>query len=98
MIIRKVPGENKIYPIKISESEYRNIQNVMDGIGDSIENYIPRYLDYFAKKRNWNWWFNGEEYYKKIKQKDPWEGHIKITPRDVVETEPPVPFATFISK
>jgi hypothetical protein len=57
MIIRKVRGQNKIHPIKVS-----SVQALLaKKMGVSLEEYVKAYLEMVAKQRRWKWFFKGRK-------------------------------------
>ena len=53
MIVRKVRGENKIYPIKITQVEF----DIAKKLGIKLEEFVKKYLVTIAKQRKWKWFF-----------------------------------------
>ena len=52
MIVRKVRGENRIYPVRLTEVEMRLAKK----LGLTIQEYVSSYLKIIAKERRWKWW------------------------------------------
>ena len=52
MIVRKVRGENRIHPVKVSSVQVLLAKKM----GISIEEYVKAYLKMIAKQRRWKWW------------------------------------------
>lgn len=52
MIVRKVRGENRIHPVKVTEVQVRLAKKM----GLTIQDYISAYLKIIAKQRRWKWW------------------------------------------
>ena len=57
MIIRKVRGQNKIHPVKISSVQVMLAKKM----GVSIQDYVKAYLEMVAKQRRWKWFFEGRK-------------------------------------
>lgn len=53
MIIRKVRGENKVAPARLSRSEYEYAKS----LGQTPEEYVQKYVEQIAKNRKWKWYF-----------------------------------------
>ena len=51
--VKKVRGENKIHPIRLSYSQCAYIEST----GHTIEDFLNQYLAVIAKKRKWSWFF-----------------------------------------
>jgi hypothetical protein len=59
MIVRKVRGEERIHPVKMTKAQ----ADLCRRLGIPLEVYVKQYLDMIAKQRRWTW------YFKKAKQK-----------------------------
>ena len=53
MIVRKVRGQNKIHPIRLSQSELK----LCKMLAINPETYVNEYVKDVAKKRKWKWFF-----------------------------------------
>jgi hypothetical protein len=52
MIVRKVRGENRIHPVKITSVQLYLAKT----LGLTVEQYVKSYLSLIAKQRRWKWW------------------------------------------
>ena len=52
MIVRKVRGENRIHPVKLTSVQVMLAKKS----GLTIEQYVSEYLKIIAKERRWKWW------------------------------------------
>ena len=53
MEIRKVRGENRIHPVRMSRVQYELALK----LGLKPEEYVKAYLEDTAKRRRWKWFF-----------------------------------------
>lgn len=53
MQIRKIRGENKIAPIRLSRSECEYAKS----LGQTPNEYVQKYVDQIARNRKWGWYF-----------------------------------------
>ena len=51
--VKKVRGENKLHPIRLSYSQVAYIEST----GQRIEDFLNQYITAIAKKRKWSWFF-----------------------------------------
>ena len=52
MIVRKVRGENRLHPIRMSATEAQLARNA----GLTLEEYAQAYVLMIAKQRRWKWY------------------------------------------
>jgi hypothetical protein len=52
MIIRKVRGQNKVHPIRLSAIEAK----LAEKMGLTLEQYVKAYILMIAKQRRWKWY------------------------------------------
>lgn len=57
MYIRKIRGQNKIYPVRITAIQAMLAKKV----GITIEQYVKAYVEMIAKQRRWKWFFEGRK-------------------------------------
>lgn len=57
MEVRKVRGQNKIHPIRLSKAEMQ----ICHKLALKPESFIYEYVKMVAKKRRWKWFFEQKE-------------------------------------
>jgi hypothetical protein len=56
MYVRKVRGQERIHPVKITSVQIMLAKKM----GISIEQYVKTYVAMIAKQRRWKWFFKGK--------------------------------------